>query len=188
MPPSRRRRPRPAVSPTPRAVEPAPLPKRTGAKWRKGLEGWKNIWAVLGPAVALTGFAFLLWPQVKIDPLVNLNPKDALTAQFAIANSGKVPVYDLKFECMFGSRGDIHIGNMVTSDETLAPIPLLPPGKSRTRTCVVSSTGSEVPDLQITAHYKWPLIPKESEMRAYFRVARGVNGDVFLLPDERPIP
>src|ERR1700730_2078168 len=113
MPESRGRRPK---NPTPQdagstaantrtktTVKETDSPKAAAAGLRP-LELWKNVWAVLGPAVALTGFAFLLWPQVRIEPGASLDFTDALTTQFRVTNSGNVPVYEIRFGCDIGIR------------------------------------------------------------------------------------
>ncbi len=66
---------------------------------RKVWGAWKEVWAILGPCIALTGFFFLLKPQVEIDPSVNLDPAEPLATQFLISNKGHVPVYNIQFGC-----------------------------------------------------------------------------------------
>ena len=61
-------------------------------------------------------------------------------------------------------------------------VAFLPHAKS----CVISSEGSEIPNLEVTATYKWPLIWKESTKRAFFTVIRGTNGIAYLVPDLPP--
>src|SRR6266566_1677571 len=117
MPESRGRRPRkpipqaanstttnkPAKKQTKEVASTAkPEPKRF-----RPLELWKNVWAVLGPVLALTSFAFLLWPQIKIDATANPNPADPVSAPFIVTNVGNVPVYNVHFSCALGVGGGV---------------------------------------------------------------------------------
>lgn len=74
--------------------------KPVSKRWRV-LNTWKDVWAILGPAIAIVGPIFLLWPQVKIEPSANPNPTDPLGTEFTVINSGNVPVYNVRFT-MFG--------------------------------------------------------------------------------------
>ena len=161
---------------------------KPGVKRFRPLDIWKNVWAVLGPGIALTGFSFLLWPQVKIEPSVNPNPTDPIGTEFIVINSGNVPVYNVRFSCGIGIGGEgTYIGRArVNTAATLSPVAVLPPGVSVAKSCVVSSEGSIIPNLEITATYKWPIIWKESSKNAFFRVIRGTNGTAYLLPDLLP--
>jgi hypothetical protein len=148
---------------------------------------WKNAWAVLGPTIALTGVSFLLWPQIKIEPSVNPNPTDPVGTEFTVVNSGNVPVYNVRFSCALGiGGGSSYLGRVSTSAATLRPVSILPPGVPVTKSCVLSSEGSQIPNMEATASYEWPLIWKESSKSAFFRVIRGTNGAAYLLPDLPP--
>jgi hypothetical protein len=162
----------------------APEPK----KFRL-LEIWKNAWAVLGPIIALTGLAFLLWPQIKIETSATLNQADPLNTQFRIINSGNVSVFNMKFTCGIGfGGGSSYFGDTRFDGSTIKPIPRFAPGAEATRACALSSEGSEIPNIEITASYKWPLIGMDDEKSAFFRVVRATNGNAYLLPDLRPSP
>jgi hypothetical protein len=161
-------------------------PKAAATRLRP-LELWKNVWAVLGPAVGLTGFAFLLWPQVQIEPGSSLDFTDALTTQFRVTHSGNVPVYEIRFGCDIGIRAaHTHFGDTRGGAASLAPVAKLAAGSPVTRSCVISSSGSEIPNMQITATYKWPLIPWSESKTAFFRVVRTTTGAAVLLPDLPP--
>ena len=146
------------------------------------LEIWKTVWAVLGPIVALTGLAFLLWPQIKIEPSVNPNPTDPLATAFVITNAGNVPVYNVGFAC--GFPAGLAIGSAFMGGQ--ARLPVLAPGVPITRSCALASAGSDTKAVEITVFYSWPLIRKESEKAAFFRVIRDTSGATHLLPDLRP--
>ena len=151
------------------------------------LELWKNVWAVLGPAVALTWFAILLWPQVRIEPSSSLDSTDALTTQFRVTNTGNVPVYEIRFGCSVGiGAAYTHLGHVQAGAASLATLAKLAAGNSVTRSCVISSSGSDIPNMQITATFEWPLIPWSESKTAFFRVVRSATGAAVLLPDLAP--
>jgi hypothetical protein len=196
MPESRGRRPK---KPTPQGAgsTAANTPTKTTEKEKdspraattgfRPLELWKNVWAVLGPAVALTGFAFLLWPQVRIEPSSSLDSTDALTTQFRVTNTGNVPVYEIRFGCSVGiGAAYTHLGHVQAGAASLAPLARLAAGNSVTRSCVISSSGSDIPNMQITATFEWPLIPWSESKTAFFRVVRSATGAAVLLPDLAP--
>jgi hypothetical protein len=61
----------------------------------------------------LIGFAFLVMPQLSIEPSINLDPAQPLATQFLITNKGHVSVYDVRFACSLGG-GNVYIGHMTT--------------------------------------------------------------------------
>jgi hypothetical protein len=63
---------------------------------------WKNLWAVVGPLIALVGFYFLLRPQISIEPGANLDPSKPFGTLFLVKNTGHIPIYDVQFTCRFG--------------------------------------------------------------------------------------
>ena len=196
MPESRGRRPK---KPTPQGAgsTAANTPTKTTEKEKDSpreattgfrlLELWKNVWAVLGPAVALTWFAILLWPQVRIEPSSSLDSTDALTTQFRVTNTGNVPVYEIRFGCSVGiGAAYTHLGHVQAGAASLATLAKLAAGNSVTRSCVISSSGSDIPNMQITATFEWPLIPWSESKTAFFRVVRSATGAAVLLPDLAP--
>jgi len=148
--------------------------------WR----GWKEVWAVLGPIVALTGLFLLLIPQVRIEPSVNLDPSQPLSTQFLVSNVGRIiPVYNVRFGCAFGSPGgNTYIGRLETIPRTLAPVAVLRPGHPVTRACAEKSADIETGDVAISATYVWPVIGWQSTEMAHFSIRKGAPG-FFLVPN-----
>jgi hypothetical protein len=159
---------------------------RQAYKRLRVLDIWKNVWAILGPVIALTGFAFLLWPQIKIESSANPNPSDPLGTEFVVINSGNVPVYDLRFECIIAQGGRSYIGHIEGNMATIRPAPVLKPGEPLSRSCAISAEGSQIPNMQLNVSYKWPFMWKQSTKRAFFKVIRGTNGIAYLVPDLSP--
>jgi hypothetical protein len=191
MPPSRGRRPKPS-----RATAKIVTDNKTIVKENKvpinqqpGLpkriwQIWQISWGVLGPILTLIGFFFLLKPKVLIEPSANLDPSQSLATQFRVLNAGNLPVYNVTFGCGYGSPMRIH--DFTISGSAIMPVPVLQPGFPVTRSCAVSSVGVELPSVQITANYQWPLIRKNGAVSAFFRVVQGAGGHYFLLPDLPP--
>jgi hypothetical protein len=149
------------------------------------LEVWKDIWAIVGPAVALTAFAFLLWPQVQIEPSAHLDPAKPLATQFKITNTGRIPVYNVTFRCEYGFPLRFEHSGLDVPGTELSPIPLLRPGQPATRSCAAPDSDAGTPGIRATAMYEWPIIKKADAVPAFFRVVKG-QSSYFLLPDEAP--
>src|SRR5271168_1422646 len=169
MPPSRGRRSKPRQprlannrtgkpERTPSEADPAqPGPGRRTNKW---LRIWQITSGILGAVVTVTGL-FWLKPQVQIEPSVNLDPSQPLATQFQITNRGNVPVYNVNFSCDI--RGATYIGNLTGNMSTLAPVAVLPPGRSVTRACALESAKIDGNTfIEISATYAWPIIGRRS--------------------------
>jgi hypothetical protein len=153
-----------------------PAPRAWGA-WK----AWKEVWAFVGPCIALTSFYFLMQPNVTIDPSVNLDPGQPLATQFQVTNRGHFTVSDVLFTCKLGGA-NLHIGKLPL---LLGPVPLtvaeLAPGEAVTVACAELSHDVEFGDLQVIARYKWPLSWWQSTIRAHFSLRKGTPG-FFLVP------
>jgi hypothetical protein len=168
---------------TPAPTEPTPGPgppaKPRGSTRAKIWQWWKEFWALAGPLMALVSIAFLLMPQITIEPSVNLDPQQPLATQFLITNRGKVPVYEVRFSCGIGGPGGTHIG---ISSSTSSPILTLAPGESATKACAVESQDIATQMITVSATYRWPLIRYESTFAAHFSLKHGTPG-FFLVPE-----
>lgn len=143
---------------------------------------WQVFWSVAGPAISIVGFYFLMSPKITIDPGINLDPEQPLATQFLVKNIGHVPVYDMTFSCGLG-RGSNHmyIGRMTLGGGTISPVPVLEPGASDTKACAIYSSGdSDIPNVEITASYRWPIIGHKGSISAFFRIVKGRSGFNFL--------
>jgi hypothetical protein len=194
MPESRGRRPKKSTQPSgntsakDKSTKKEDKTSEVKAERRKKsliLEIWKDIWAILGPGVALTSFAFFLWPQVQIEPSANLDPAQALATQFKITNTGHVPVYNVTFRCEYGFPLRAGHSGLDVAGTAIAPIPALLAGHTVTRSCADSSADVGTPNMRITVLYEWPIIGRADTIPAFFRVVRSDVG-FFLLPDEMP--
>jgi hypothetical protein len=165
--------------PTEPTTGPGPPAKPRGSTRGKIWQGWKEFWALAGPLMALVSIAFLLMPQITIEPSVNLDPQQPLTTQFLITNRGKVPVYEVRFSCGIGGPGGTHIG---MSSSTSSPILTLAPGESVTRACIVESQDIATQVITVSATYRWPLIRYESTSAAHLSLKHGTPG-FFLVPE-----
>jgi hypothetical protein len=145
---------------------------------------WKEFWAIAGPILTLAGAWFLFSPQISIEPSVNTEPSQPLATQFLITNRGHVTVYDVHFRCGLGGSPAAHIGDLLLSSLTITPVSALPPGASVTRSCALESEDIRVPDINITATYRWPIIGWQSSQTAHFSLRHGTPG-FFLVPDFR---
>ena len=145
---------------------------------------WQLVWAISGPIVSLTGFAFLLWPQVSIEAGVNLDPEEPLATQFVVTNRGRVTIYNVNFYCGFSIPSATVRHLFFANAEILVPEPAksIGPGKSVTRACARKSALIVGGQPTITVKYHWPLIGIEDEIIGHFRIVHGAPG-YFLVPD-----
>jgi hypothetical protein len=122
-----------------------------------------------------------MWPQLTIEPSVNIDPAQPLATQFVVSNTGHVPVYDLRFACGFGGgKGSTQIGRLVIGGS--APVAVLPPGKGVTRSCALESRDTVIPSIRVNVAYRWPVIGIGDGQYAMFKITHGSPG-FFLVPD-----
>lgn len=149
------------------------------------LDRWKNIWAILGPAMTLLGAGAYWWPSVGLATGINLDPSQDFQTQFVITNTGHVPVHDVSFVCtLVGSQANI--GDLQSGPRP-APISTLKPGEPASRGCFAKSLNIDGPMLRVDAYYRWPIINRIVSTRSYFAVRRGASGK-FLVPEATPSP
>ncbi|SAL87613.1 hypothetical protein AWB68_08471 [Caballeronia choica] len=142
---------------------------------------WQIFWSVVGPAISIIGFYFLIAPKITIDPGINLDPEQPLATQFLVKNIGHTPVYGMTFSCGLGRAGHTYIGSLSVSRRTISPISVLEPGASDTKSCALYSSGdSDIPNVEITATYHWPIIGHEESISAFFKIVKGRSGFNFL--------
>jgi hypothetical protein len=99
--------------------------------------------------------------------------------QFAVTNTGKVPVRNLRFSC--GLRGrTVYIGSLRIGN--ISPADYLPRGQTITRTCFNESNDVTDATLVVTVHFDWPVLPVSEAKDVSFVPVRTTNGFV-MVPD-----
>ena len=84
--------------PPPDIEQPAPKPQ-VSPQTQGFSFYWKETWAYIGPVVALVG-AWSFWsPAVSIAAGANLDASQKLATEFVVSNVGRVPIYNVTFEC-----------------------------------------------------------------------------------------
>jgi hypothetical protein len=156
--------------------------KRTvlGLAWK----GWQVSWALLGPIFGYLNFA----PAISITPGPNLDKTQTYSTQIFITNTGKVPVYDLSFSCVFGgATGRMDVRNLAddSQPDDLAPVQRLAAGQPITKACATTSDVGGNNRLTFVVNFKWPLIGYRDSRAAVFDVKEGPEGH-FLLPSGSP--
>ena len=146
---------------------------------------WQLVWAVVGPFVSLTGFSFLLLPRVSIETGATLDPTHPLSARFKITNTGRTPVYNIKFTCEYGSPLRFGKSGLDMPGTEFAGIAALRSGETATRSCGAQNSDAQTATIRITATYQWPIIRKEDAVSSFFRIVKGQDS-YFLLPDQAP--
>jgi hypothetical protein len=165
---------------TPTVPMPAQSTKELALR-TKAWQLWKELWAFIGPLIAVTSFAFLMMPQVSIEPSVNLDPAQPLATQFLITNRGRVPVYNVRFGCSLSGKM-VQVGHMSTSSSTIAPVAVIPAGKSVTKGCALASQDIQAEDIAISVTYHWPIIRIEATEMGHFAIRHSAPG-FFLVPN-----
>src|ERR1700730_3002068 len=97
----------------------------------------------------------------------------AYSSPEAVQTTGTVAI-------LAGGRG--YIGNIVGNLATLRPIPALASGDTAARSCAISSSGSDIPNMEIKSTYHWPVLGITDHKNAFFKVVRAVNGTTYLVP------
>jgi hypothetical protein len=143
-------------------------------------KGWKEVWAYLGPCLSLVGAWFLLTPNIDVTAGINLDTAQQFQTQFLVSNRGHVPIYNVHFAC--GLTGPVVAIDSIRGSEYFSPISELRPGAIASRGCFGESRVPISGPLEISVFYTWPLIGKESVVKADFTVRQTASG-FAMVPD-----
>lgn len=149
---------------------------------------WQEFWSVVGPIFVLITFYSNFTPAIAIGPSVNLDKAQTYSTQILITNTGRVPVYDLTFSCLFGGptgRMDVYRLGDDSEPDDLAPVQRLAAGQPITKACATTSDVGGNNQLTFVVNFKWPLIGYRDSRTAFFEIKEGREGH-FLLPSGSP--
>ena len=147
---------------------------------------WHVFWAFVGLIIAVNGLWFTMTPSIAIEPSVNIDPANIYATQTVVINLGRVPVYDVKSDCVIGTGGGQTVLNGIMNRPDIPPIARLDAGEAITRSCDVGSIDIQGNTrIQFEASFAWPIIGGRETKQVIFDVKKGTPG-YFLAPDALP--
>jgi hypothetical protein len=161
--------------PKPRKLMSKPAISRAGVS-----QVWKEIWAYLGPAVAILGFWFSFKPTIAITSGSTLDPSQVFGTMFVVTNTGRIPVHNVHFTCSIHAISNkIFVQNLTSEGKKVAPIDILPPSVPISRVCFTKSLLNGETMQKVVVHYTWPIIGATDSETAWFSSQRGASGSVL---------
>jgi len=102
--------------------------------------------------------------------------------QFAVTNTGRVPVRNLRFTCALRGQA-VFIGSLRPGN--IEPARDLPKGQTITRGCFSESNDIRGASLWVDVTYDWPLLPISATKSVSFVPLKTTAGFV-MVPDYQP--
>jgi hypothetical protein len=142
---------------------------------------WKLFWAIGGPLIAAISTAMNFQPELSITTGANIDPTQTFAMQFAVSNTGRVPVRNLRFSCSLRGGGPVFIGSMRPGN--IAPVQYLPKGQTVTRGCFNESKDIIGATLLVNVNYDWPWLPIIGGAKAVSFVPVKTTTGFVMVPD-----
>jgi hypothetical protein len=163
-----------------RSIDPIPEPSRSSLG---------KLGSFILSAIAVIGFVLLLWPRITVTPSDPVDPTNALSTLFTIANSGFIPLR--KVSAALG-LGEIQpVGKPLDSDVGFdSPGGLAPVAWSNHSLDVddsytispfdiIHAYGDRQAAIQIVVQYNLWLLPRTFTRRFRFETRRQSNGKLY---------
>jgi hypothetical protein len=158
-----------------------------------------SIIGLISAYVTIFGY---LSPRISVQPLTNMNPKDATSTEFSITNQGTMDIYDVAVGCRFMnfyiryySPGTVAIRKAQPNEtkepeigdiHEIAPIDgyyhNIPPMRSGTMKVPLSMPEEQNLDIEIVVNYRpaWYPFARQESFRFITKVAS--DGQIYWLP------
>jgi hypothetical protein len=142
-----------------------------------------RAWKVASVIFGIIALAIAWRPLITIEPSVNLDTSEPLGMQFKITNSGKLPLSDVSFGCLFNMPPMI-TNNLAFGGRGQEPVKWFPSNQSVTRGCSNAVTGLHSnAAIDMIVYFHWPYIGMPDHARAHFTTRRSRTGEFVLVPD-----
>jgi hypothetical protein len=134
-----------------------------------------------GGHIAALSTAWSFQPDLSIATSTNVDPAQTFATEFAVTNTGKVLVRNLRFACALKGSA-ISMGFLRIGSDTIAPVENLPKGQTVTRGCFKESRDIVGASLLVTVNYDWPILPITGTKATLFVPVKTTSGFV-MVPD-----